>query len=177
MMRMLTIFMTILIMTTMHTCKRILRRLVMALLIGFLVGTAPADAQKNGDNGKKRAEMMKELQEFKIKYLIQEAGITPEQQPEFIKLYTEMDNAKLNMFKARRESRKALSKNPSPTDEDYNRVSEEMADAKNAEGAIDKSYYLQFKKLLSPKQLYKMKDAEARFNHKMMHMRKNRDKK
>lgn len=133
-------------------------------------------AAKKKENGKNHAEMMREVQEFKIKYLIQEAEITKEQQPEFIRIYTEMNNAKMAVFKEYHERHKALKAKENPTDEEYNAVSEEMAGAKSAEGAIEKTYYLKFKQLLSPKQLYKMKEAEMRFNRKMMHMRKNKNK-
>lgn len=135
-----------------------------------LVAAVPVMADKKQD-GKKNAEMMKELQDFKIKYLIQEAEITKEQQPEFIKLYTEMSNAKLSLIKAAHDRHKVLKDKESPTDEEYNSVSEEMAGARSAEGAVDMKYYREFKKLLSPKQLYKLKDAEMKFNRKMMKMR------
>lgn len=131
----------------------------------------PASARDHKENHKRHAEMIREVQEFKIKYLIQEAEITKEQQPEFIRIYTELNNAKLNLFKTYRDNHKALKAKQSPTDEDYNKVSEEMAGAKSAEGALDIIYYKQLKKLLSPKQLYLMKNAEMKFNRKMMKMR------
>lgn len=164
-------------MTTTHISDNMLRKILLTLLIIFAIGATPIAAQRDGGKGKRHSEMIKDVQEFKIKYIIQEAEITKEQQAEFIRLYTEMSNAKLTLLKAHAEKHKALAANPSPTDNDYNKVSEEIAESKSAEGAIDKSYYLQFKKILTPKQLYKMKEAELHFNSKMMHMRKNRRKK
>lgn len=155
-------------MTTTHISKRLYTILFVLALI--FAGNIPAYAQKE-DKGKKNAEMIKELQEFKIKYLIQEAEITKEQQPEFVKLYTEMSNAKLSLQRGYMENYRALKDKSEPTDDDYNKVSEEMAGGKSAEGAIDQKYYRQFKRLLSAKQLFKLKEAEVNFNRKMMKMR------
>ena len=170
-MRILTTIFTMI--TTMRFCRPFKinhRRLITALTLALALFSFTVYAQKDG-GGKKNAEMVKELQEFKIKYLIQEADITKEQQPEFVKIYTELNNAKLALIKANHESLKALKAKNSPTDEDYYKVAEEIAKGKTAEGAIDMKYYQQFKKLLTPKQLFKLKEAELKFNRKMMQMR------
>lgn len=145
---------------------------LMVVIAAVAIGIAPSFAQKDGGNHSKRhAEMMRELQEFKIKYLIQEAQITKEQQPEFVRIYTELNNAKMSLFKTYHDNQKSLKAKASPTDEDYNKVSEEMAGSKSAEGALDMKCYQQLKKLLTPHQLYKLKEAEMKFNRKMMKMR------
>lgn len=154
-----------------RVCVKKLLLPVMFIAAALLLCATPAYAQKENNRNKRHAEMMREVQEFKIKYLIQEAEITKEQQPEFIRIYTEMNNAKLNLLKTYHENHKALKAKASPTDEDYDKVSEEMAGAKSAEGAIDVMYYKQLKKILSPKQLYLVKNAEMKFNRKMMKMR------
>lgn len=142
------------------------------LFLAAIIGFAPsALAQKNKDKSKDPAVMMKEILEYKLKYLIQEADITKEQQAEFVKLYTEMSNAKLALLKSTHDTQKTLKGKSSPTDEDYYKVSEEMAQSKKKEGEIDLKYYQQFKRLLSAKQLYKLKAAEMEFNRKMMKMR------
>lgn len=158
----------------MHRYDRFLR--VLSLLLIFIVAGSGVSVAADKQSGKKKnhAEMMREVQEFKIKYILQEAEITQEQQPEFVKLYTEMSNAKIALFRQYRDDHKALKAKPSPTDEEYDKVSAQMAGVKSAEGAIDQSYYIQFKKLLTPRQLYLMKAAEFRFNNKMMHMRRNK---
>lgn len=163
------------IMTTMLRYNHTFRLLPLLLLLIAFIAPQSVSARKKSCDNKNHSEMMRELQEFKIKYIIQEAEITKEQQTEFIKIYTEMNNAKMAVFKEYHAHHKALKDKSNPTDEEYNAVSEEMAGAKSAEGAIEKTYYLKFKQLLTPKQLYKMKEAEMGFNRKMMHMRKNKN--
>lgn len=143
---------------------------VALLFIATFTFAVSTDAHK-GKDGKNHAEMIRELQDFKIKFLIQEAEITKDQQADFVKIYTELSNAKLNLMKEGHDEQKALRAKASPTDEDYYRVSEKLAGAKSAEGALEMKYYQQLKKLLSPKQLYKLKDAELKFNRKMMKMK------
>lgn len=157
----------------MKTLRKPLGSLASAVL--FLAITlfcaSPLYAKKGNEQGKNHAEMIRELQEFKIKFLIQEAEISKDQQAEFIRIYTEMNSAKHNLFKACHDEQKALKAKNSPTDEDYLRVSEKIAETKSAEGALELKYFRELKKLLSPKQLYKLKEAELKFNRKMMKMK------
>lgn len=159
-----------------HLHASILRRASLFLLIvAAFICAVPVYAQK-GKPDKNHAEMIREIQEFKIKFLIQEADINKEQQAEFVKIYTELSNAKLNLMKACHDEQKALRAKASPTDEDYIRVSEKLAEAKSAEGALELKYFQQLRKLLSPKQLYKLKDAELKFNRKMMKLKDKKHK-
>ncbi len=166
----MTNFMKIITLMTTSKMKHIVARLLLvALLVVGTAASANADKKKDSDKPSK-SEMLKEIQEFKIKFLIQEAEIEKDKQAEFIKLYTEMENARGDIFKSVAKQRKALKKG-THTDEEYLKVSENIADMKSREGAIEKSYYLQFKRLLTPKQLYNLKRAELKFAKKLMEMK------
>lgn len=142
------------------------------LVVGALLFAAPqASARKTDKADKSHAEMMREVREFKIKYLIQECDIASDQQEEFIKTYYNLEDARVALAKETIEAKKALDKKATPTDEDYLRVAEMIADFHVKEGTLEKNYYLLFKKFLSPKQLYLLKTSEHKFNDKLMKMR------
>lgn len=118
------------------------------------------------------AEMLKELQEFKIKYLIQEVEIPADKQAEFTKIYTQYDQERNALFHQIYTKCRAVRKNASPSEAEYLGAAEAMATAKAKEGDLEKSYFQQLKTILSPKQLYKMKHAEKKFDRKLKEMHK-----
>lgn len=125
-----------------------------------------------GEPKEPKAEMLKELQEFKIKYLIQEMELTEDQQQKFTKLYTQYDNERSALFRDVHRRSKAMRNNDNPTDTDYLVAAENMATAKCREGELEKTYFAKFKTMLTPKQLYTLKRAEHKFNRKLREMKK-----
>lgn len=116
--------------------------------------------------------MLKELQEFKIKYLIQEMELPADKQAEFTTVYTQYDNERSALFHELLQRHKSIRKNANPTDTEYMVAAESIATAKSREGALEQKYYNKFKTSLSPKQLYHLKRAEKKFDRKLGEMRK-----
>lgn len=122
------------------------------------------------------AEKIKELREFKIKYLIQEMNLPADKQAEFIKVYTQYDNERTNLFREIYRKAKSIRKTADPGDAEYLSAAENMATAKQREGAIEHKYFNKFKTILSPKQLYTLKRSEQKFDRKLGEMRPKRQK-
>ena len=101
-------------------------------------------------------------------FITAEMGLTPEEAASFIPLCNELQE---KMFEAGRECRK-LSKEirhkENPTDADYNKVIDECLDVEIKEAQLEKEYYEKFKKILSPKKLYRYKRAEGKFAREFM---------
>lgn len=152
------------------------RRIGLMLLAVLISGTAVTQAQqrnkKRGGNG----NWFKEMTEFKLKFLAQELELTEDQQKRFFPLYTEMMNAKHNVMRKARQAEKRLKSIPNPTDEDYRIASAAMEDAKREDEAIEKRYEEKFKTILTPKQMYKLKEAERKFHEKLQEMRHKKKK-
>lgn len=123
------------------------------------------------------AEMLKELQEFKIKYLIQEMELPVEKQAEFSKIYTQYENERTGLFRELHQCFNSVYKNQDPTDTEYAVAAESMATAKAREGGLEKKYYNKLKTILSPKQLYLLKSAERKFDRKLGEMRRKKSPK
>ncbi|MCM1004775.1 MAG: hypothetical protein NC402_00580 [Prevotella sp.] len=117
------------------------------------------------------AEKIKELQEFKIKYLIQEMDLPAEKQAEFTKLYSQYDKDRSALFHEIFQRVKKMRNNQNPTDTEYMIAAENMATAKAREGDLEQKYFNKLKTILSPKQLYLLKRAEQKFDRKLGEMR------
>lgn len=123
------------------------------------------------------ADMLKELQEFKIKYLIQEMELPTEKQAEFTKLYSQYENERASLFRELHQRNKSIRKNSSPTDTEYQVAAESMANARYREGELETKYFNKFKTMLSPKQLYLLKRSEQKFERKLGEMKHKQNKK
>lgn len=143
--------------------KRILLFLMMALAV-----IVPASADKNkGD----KAEMRKELKEYKMKFLAQEMNLKEEQQKKFFELYGKMWDEKEKLHHDVKEMEKKLKKDDKLTDAEYGKVSKAINEAKEKEAALEGKYDAMFSKFLTSEQMVKMKSAEEKFKARMRELR------
>lgn len=142
------------------------RTLLIALTFILTVLSASAQGKEPTD------EMLKELQEFKIKYLIQEMDLPADRQTEFTKVYTQYDNERSALFRELMQRHRSIRHNNNPTDTEYMVAAEAMATAKAREGGLEQKYFNKFKTMLTPKQLYQLKRAEKKFERKLGEMHK-----
>lgn len=151
------------------------------IVIMFLMsGVAMASGNGNSfpsPEGKSKEQILKEIQEFKLKYLAQEMDLTEEQQPKFFKLYDEMCRKRWEVMKNAKKIEKRVKHNSNATEADYQAASEALTKARAEDAAIEKEYDAKFSKFLSQKQLYKLKKAEDDFRQKMEKMRHSKQKK
>ena len=117
-------------------------------------------------------KMMKEITEYKMKFLAQEMDLKEDQKEKFVELYQKMSEERMQNFRRMRQLEDSLKENAS--EEDYKKASDGIADLKLADARIEKEYDAKFAKFLSQKQIYKMKEAEEKFRRKMHDMRQKR---
>lgn len=129
--------------------------------------------------GKKRPQFSKE--EFRAKqeaYLTEKAEITPEEATRFFPVYFELqDRKKAVNDKAWQQVRKG--KDPKTTDAEYEQIIEDVVKARIEADKLDLEYLQRFKKVLSPKKIYKLQRAEMRFHRdllKIMHQSPQKDR-
>lgn len=122
--------------------------------------------------GKKKGGFSKE--EFRNRqeaFLTQRAEITQEEAAQFFPVYFELqDRKKAINDKAWEQARKG--KDPKATDADYEKIIESIVKARIESDKLDLEYLQRFKKILSPKKIYKLQRAEMKFHRdllKIMH--------
>lgn len=140
------------------------------LILITLISLTPAALAEPKDEP--TAEMLKELQEFKVKYLTQEMDLPADKQSEFTKLYMQYENERSALFRDLHKRFRSMCKIQTPSDAEYMSAAESMSTAKAREGELEKKYFNKFKIILTPKQLYNMKRAEGKFDRKLDEMRR-----
>lgn len=145
---------------------------LMVMLMAF--GYAPeASARKQC----KRDTWFKEMQQLKRDYLVKKLNITREQQTKFFPLYDQMENEKKKLFDQTRAMEKSVAeKGDKATDLELEKASDAIVEMKGRESAIEKKYYARFRQILTPRQIFKLHDAERKFQRQMVkehHKKKN----
>lgn len=145
------------------------------LLIFFLGVSAVAAAHPHG--GKPDAGKLKELRDYKIKFLAQEIELSDDQKPKFVEVYNKLADERVANFEKMRAAEKKLKGNLS--DAEYKTQMDIVSEAKVRDAQIVKDYDAKFEKFLSAKQMYKMKEAEEKFRKRMkeLHQQRKREKK
>lgn len=145
-----------------------MKRLVLLLLVA-VAGFSAMHADDN--DKKKREQMMREVQEFKIKFIAQEIELTDAQKERFVQLYNEMSEKRNACMSSAMKLERKVRHDKNATDADYQKASEAMSKARAEDLAIEKEYDKKFEQFLSSKQIFKMKNAENKFRDKMQQMR------
>lgn len=143
------------------------------LFAALLIAAITANAQCPKD--KPDPKMLKEIQEYKIKFLAQEMELKADQMEQFAALYQKMSAEKHANFERMRSLEAKLRSEPSEAD--YKAATEAMADIRVKDAELEKRYDDEFGKFLSSKQIYKMKEGEEKFRRKMMDMHHKRKQK
>lgn len=113
-------------------------------------------------------KMLKQIQEYKIKFLAQEMELKADQKEKFVELYQKFSAERHANFEKMRACEATLKNNPS--DADYKSASDAMADLRVKDAALEKKYDKEFAKFLTHKQIYLMKQGEEKFRRKMTDM-------
>ena len=145
-------------------------------LIIVLLFTAFSLAFAHDDDHVKKEKMMKDVQEFKMKYLAQEMELSEVQKKKFFEVYEEMGESKKECYQEAVVMDRRLKRNPNATEEDYQQVRNAFNQANANWAEIEKEYDEKFSEFLSQKQIYKMKEAENSFRAKFEEMKHNRKK-
>lgn len=109
-------------------------------------------------------------EEFRAKqeaFLTQKAELTPEEAGKFFPIYFELqDRKKAINDKAWQKARKE--KDPNTTDAEYEEIIDGLAHARLESDKLDIEYLKRFKKILSPKKLFKLQRAEVKFHRSLL---------
>lgn len=146
------------------------RKLIFTLLLFtiFAWATPDADAQRQ-DKRTDRTEWMKEMRRYRAEFIADKIELSAEQREKFIPLYEEMD-AKTSKIEheARTMERDVRKKGTAATDTEYEKTAEALAELKAKQGAVEKEYFDKYRKILTPKQLFQLNNAERDFMRNLM---------
>jgi len=148
-------------------------KVLFAILITLVV--LPVVSQAQRPSGRDRESWMKEIQQYKNDFIAKKLDMTDEQRAKFMPLYNSMDE---EIRKAQEESeqlsRQIIAKDGNATDLEYEKAAEAMYELKGRENNIEMKYFDEYKAILTPVQLFKLKDAEKDFTRELMKQHRRR---
>ncbi len=123
-------------------------------------------------NAQDRSKWVNEMLEAKHQMLIEEVGLTPTQQEQFMPLYEAMEKEIYTTNRDARTLAASVEKKKAPTDSEYKQAAEALSRVKVREGEIEAKYFEKFSKILSKRQLFLLKQTENKFTRNMLRGRK-----
>lgn len=118
-------------------------------------------------------------EEFKARqeaFITEQAGLSPEEAARFFPVYFELQNKKKEINdKAWKQFRKG--KEAGVTEAQYDEITALMLNSRIETDVLEKSYYQQFRKILSAKKLYQVQHAAMKFHRELLkEVKKKEDK-
>ena len=127
-----------------------MKKLVLITLIAIAAVAAPmAQAQDKSP----RKQWMTEMRQYKRAYLAKEL---------------DMEDECARLDEDTRQMERRISEAPDASDLEYEKATEAIYETKVRQAEIEKDYAAKFKEVLSPKQLFRLKEADRKFARDMM---------
>lgn len=146
-----------------------MKRIVSILILVLAVATA-ATAQKG------RTKFATDMYQAKHEMIIEELGLTPTQQKQFMPLYEQMEREIYQVNRNARALASEVEKKKNPTDKDYEAAASALSNTRIQEGDIEAKYFDKFSKILTKKQLFQLKQAEMKFTREMLSKKQSKKK-
>lgn len=144
-------------------------RIFAVLLIILTAAGNHAQADSKNDKAGSRRVWNTELRNVKTDYVAAKLDLTADQREKFASLYTSMES---EIRAVNTEARNAIdsvkAKGKAATDADYRHATRIAFDVKSKEAAIEKRYMTKFQQILTPAQLFALKDVETQFMKELM---------
>lgn len=142
---------------------------ILILILSLILMTPSMVHGQKQPSEKDKSAWMKEMQDVKCEYIMNSLNLSHEQRAKFKPLYRKMEGeVKKNLDDTYKMAHQVKQKGAEATDLEYEKAAEALFESKSKEAAIEMKYYKEFKKILKPKQLFKLKKAERDFTKKLM---------
>lgn len=144
-----------------------MNRALSFILFAVAVSVAAVSyAQQPDEND--RQKWISEVRNYKHEFLAKELDLTKSQQNDFFAAYDEMEDRIEKLNSETRDLVQQTVSNPEATDVELDAASRAIYQLKNEEGNIELEYFDRFKKILQPRQLIQLKNAERKFTQQLM---------
>lgn len=154
-----------------------MKKLFISLIFILSAIILPLCSQAQQPTGNERRAWMKEMQQYKHDFISKKLSLTDEQKDKFFPLYDAMDKDIRNVQKETEELYRQTSKKEGKvSDIEYEKAAEAIYELKGRENQIEMRYFNDFKKILTPQQLFLLKDAERDFIRELMKHRRRQNR-
>lgn len=148
--------------------KQVLRYLFLMLLFC----TASVSAQRMDGmadaSPEAREKYVTEIRQYKHQFIAKELELTREQQNAFFPVYDEMEDRLMKLNDETRELEKRVLSNPQASEPELQGAASAVYSQRLREGEIESEYFAKFQKILSNRQLLRLKNTERKFTRQLM---------
>lgn len=148
--------------------KRALILLFILSACQMFVCQAQRDGSRQALTGEDRERWLTEYRNFKHQYMVRELQLTPQQQEGFFQAYDAMEDELNNLSDDLRQLETRINEQTDASDVELEAAARALYEQKSREGEIEMRYFEQFRTLLQPRQLLKLKNTERRFTQEMV---------
>ena len=141
---------------------------IVSILLFALAITLASSAQNS------RTKFVSDMYQAKHEMIIEELGLTPTQQKQFMPLYEQMEREIYQVNRNARALANEVEKKKNPSDRDYEVAASALSNTRIQEVDIEAKYFEKFSKILTKKQLFQLKQAEGKFTREMLSKKRNK---
>ena len=138
----------------------------MKKIVSVLILVMACSMLATAQNG--RTKFATDMYQAKHEMIIEELGLTQTQQKQFMPLYEQMEREVYEVNRNARALAREVENKKNPSDRDYEVAASALSNTRMREGEIEAKYFEKFSKILSKKQLFQLKQAEAKFTREML---------
>lgn len=151
------------------TMKRYAIIIILAI-VASISGFAQKDRQEPMSE-KDRQQWLEELRNYKHDFLVKDLGLTKDQQQAFFPLYDQMDDELNAISDEMKDMESKMYRDENVSDEDLQQAALLLFQQKGQEATVELSYFDKFKEILTPSQLFRLKNAERKFTQTLAKQR------
>ena len=144
---------------------------ILSLVLTIFVASPCVMAQRNGQrvpSENQRQEYLENLRNYKHDFFKKDLNLTREQENSFFRAYDQMDEELLKIGDETRALERKISNDAGATDTEIESAARVLFEQKKKEGEVELKYFEEFKKILTKRQLLKLKDTERKFNRALL---------
>lgn len=155
-----------------------MKQIIFSIVFSIAAATvSPLSIQAQRPSERERVTWMKEIQQYKNDFLIKKLALNDEQKTSFLPLYNSMeDEVRKVQEEAGQLYQQTMRKGDKATDLEYEKAAEAAYELKGRENEIEMKYFKDFKSILTPQQLFKLKDDERDFTRQLMRQHRRQQK-
>lgn len=110
-------------------------------------------------------------------FITADLNLTPEEAAAFIPLCNELQDKLFELWYGFGKKERDLWMKKNPTEDEYNQLLDEMMELKAKETALEKEYYLKFRKVLPAEKVFKYRHSDGKFMRSLMDEKKREKRK
>lgn len=151
---------------------------ILIFIIALFAFSAQAQPPQPDISDARREKFVGEIRQYKHDYIAKELDLSREQQKDFFPVYDEMEDKIMKLNSETRDLERKIIDKQDASDTEMEAAAQAIFSQRLREGEIEQSYYDKFTKILTNRQILRLKNTERKFTQKLMkhHRRFNKQK-